>query len=184
MTALRTPRRRTASRTRLVAACTIAVGLAAAASGVAVAVSRGHAPSHAISGNAKSLVVSTKKTTKYGTYLVSGNTLYTLTPSKTACTAKCLKTWPELLVPAGLKGATAGSGVKQSKLGTFKVAGGRLQVTYGGKRLYYFSGDKSPGSIKGLVKDTWGSWFLDVTVKPKSPPPPTTTTTSGGGIGF
>jgi predicted lipoprotein with Yx(FWY)xxD motif len=120
----------------------------------------------------------------YGTILVSGRTLYTLQPSKVACTAACLKVWPQLLLPKGVTKATAGAGVSAAKLGTVKVAGGRLQVTYSHKALYLYTGDKAPGQVKGNLRDKWGAWAVDVTVKPSSPPPTTTTTSGGGGIGF
>ena len=72
------------------------------------------------------------------------------------------------LLPAGATKAVAGAGVNASMLGTKKVAGG-LQVTYGGKPLYWFSKDKSPGKVTGnKVKDQWGVWSIVVTVKPKA----------------
>ena len=71
---------------------------------------------------AKSVVVSTVKNSKLGTLLVSGKTLYTLKASKTACSTSCLKVWPELVLPKGVKKATAGSGVSASKLGTISRA--------------------------------------------------------------
>lgn len=97
------------------------------------------------SREANSVTVKTAKTAKFGKILVSGKTLYTLNPSKTACTAACLKIWPELVLPAGVTKATAGAGVSASKLGTVARAGGVLQVTYSGKPLYWFSGDTAAG---------------------------------------
>ena len=146
---------------RYAAAAAVAVsGLSASvfAAGTAGAVT-GH--------SAKSVVVSTVKNKKLGTILVSGNTLYTLKASNAACTAKCLLTWPELLLPKGVTKAAAGAGVSAAKLGTMKRAGG-LQVTYSGKALYYFSKDKAPGQVNGDVKDTWGTWTVFATVKPAS----------------
>src|SRR5271166_5024842 len=52
-------------------------------------------------GAATSVVVSTTKNSHYGTILVSGKTVYTLKPSKTACGTGCLKIWPQLLLPTG-----------------------------------------------------------------------------------
>ena len=111
-------------------------------------------------------MVSTAKSTKYGTILVSGNTVYTLKASKVTCGANCLKIWPEVLLPAGVMAATAGAGVNAAKLGTVAGQGGALQVTYGGKPLYWFSKDTRPGQVKGNVKDKWGSWSVVVTAKP------------------
>ena len=47
----------------------------------------------------KHVVVSTTVTTKYGTILVSGKTVYTLKASKVPCTARCLKIWPGSCCP-------------------------------------------------------------------------------------
>jgi predicted lipoprotein with Yx(FWY)xxD motif len=162
-----------------VAAAGIAVGvLLATLGGVAVS---GAALNHAASGT----VVSTLKTTSYGTILVSGKTVYTLKASKTACTAKCLKTWPQLLLAKGTTKATAGPGVSAAKLGTLKVAGGRLQVTFAGQALYWFYLDRAAGQVKGNTTDTWGKWSVVVTVKPSGGSPTTTTTApGGGGVGF
>jgi len=116
-------------------------------------------------GAAKSVVVSTATSAKFGTVLVSGKTLYTLKPGKTACTATCLKVWPALVLPKGQTKATAGSGVSASKLGTVTRSGGVRQVTYGGKALYFFSGDSGAGQVNGNVTDEWGKWTAVVTKK-------------------
>jgi predicted lipoprotein with Yx(FWY)xxD motif len=115
-------------------------------------------------GAASGVTVSTTKNAKVGTVLASGKTLYTLKPSSTACTAACLKIWPALVVPAGVTKAKAASGVSASKLGTVK-RNGVVQVTYGGKPLYYFSGDTKTGQVNGNVTDTWGKWTAVVTKK-------------------
>jgi predicted lipoprotein with Yx(FWY)xxD motif len=115
---------------------------------------------------AKSVVVSTVKSAKFGKVLASGKTLYTLKANKTPCTATCLKAWPALVLPAGVKKATAGAGVSASKLGTVTMASGAHQVTYSGKPLYYFVGDTAAGQVKGNVTDTWGKWSDVVLKKP------------------
>ena len=60
--------------------------------------------------------------------------------------------------------AKAGSGVNASKLGTVK-RNGVVQVTYGGKPLYFFVGDTKAGQVNGNVTDTWGKWTAVVTKK-------------------
>jgi predicted lipoprotein with Yx(FWY)xxD motif len=115
-------------------------------------------------GAASGVTVSTTKNAKMGTILVSGKTLYTLKPSSTKCTAACLVVWPALTLPAGVSKATAGSGVNASKLGTVK-RNGVVQVTYGKKPLYFFSGDTGSGQVNGVVTDTWGKWSAVVTKK-------------------
>jgi predicted lipoprotein with Yx(FWY)xxD motif len=134
----------------------------------------------------KSIVISTTKNSTLGTILVSRTTLYTLKPSGTACAAKCLKLWPEVLLPKGVTKATAGSGISAAKLGTVKRVGGALQVTYAGEPLYWFSKDTAAGQVNGNVTDTWGKWSVVVTKKASTGGGATTTTTSpgGGGVGF
>jgi predicted lipoprotein with Yx(FWY)xxD motif len=139
----------------------------------------------ALHSHAKSVVVATAKSAKFGTILVSGRTVYTLKPSATKCTATCLKFWAPVVLPAGVTKATAGSGVSAAHLGTVKDASGALQVTYGGKALYWFFQDKAPGQVKGNVTDTWGKWSDVVLVKPAHKPTTTTTVSGGGGgVGF
>lgn len=118
-------------------------------------------------GAASGVAVSTTKNAKMGTLLVSGKTLYTLKPSSTACTAACLKIWPALVLPAGVTKAKAGPGVSASKLGSVK-RNGAVQVTYGGKPLYFFTGDTAAGQVNGVVTDMWGKWSAVVTKKPGS----------------
>jgi predicted lipoprotein with Yx(FWY)xxD motif len=132
---------------------------------------------HAATSATKSVVISTLKTKKYGTILVDGNTLYSLKPGKIGCGASCHTYWPQVLLPKGVTKATAGAGVSAAKLGTIKVAGGALQVTYSGLALYWFVGDKAHGQVNGNVTDTWGKWSDVATVKPTSPP-------STGGVSF
>jgi predicted lipoprotein with Yx(FWY)xxD motif len=140
----------------------------------------------ASSRTVKGLVISTARNATLGTILVSGTTVYTLQSNGAPCAAQCLKYWPEVLLPKGATKATAGSGVDAAKLGTIKRAGGKLQVTYAGRPLYWFIKDKAPGQVNGDVTDTWGTWSVVVTVKPKSGGGGVTTTTSpgGGGVGF
>jgi len=126
-------------------------------------------------GAASRLVISTAKNSQFGTILVSHSPLYTLKPSSTPCNASCQTIWPEVLLPKGAKKATAGTGVNASKLGTIKRAHGALQVTYGGKPLYWFSGDSAGSQVNGNITDTWGAWSVSVTKA--------STSTSGTGTG-
>jgi predicted lipoprotein with Yx(FWY)xxD motif len=196
MKPVQSSRRRTRphSKERVAAALLVAAGLATT---IGVTGASGAEHSHA-----KSSVISTFKSAKVGTILVDGKTLYTLKANATACAATCHKFWIPVLLAKGVTHASAGAGVSASKLGTIKVTGG-LQVTYGGKALYWFFKDTALGQVKGNVTDTWGTWVDVVLVKPAGKPTtttttstasptttstqPTTTTTSpggGGGIGF
>ena len=129
----------------------------------------------AAAATAASTVVSTSQNSTYGTILVSGRTVYTLKASKVACTAKCLKVWPELLLPKGVKKPTAGAGVSAADLGTVVRRGHTLQVTYSGKPLYWFVDDSAPGQVNGNITDKWGTWSVVVTAKPSH-----STSSSGG----
>jgi predicted lipoprotein with Yx(FWY)xxD motif len=51
--------------------------------------------------HAKSVVISTATSAKFGTILVSGRTLYTLKPDATKCAKTCLKYWNAVLLPKG-----------------------------------------------------------------------------------
>jgi len=153
------------------AALTLAVGGLASA---AVALES----AGAVTPRAKSLVVSTTTNPTYGTILVSGKTLYTLKASKSQCGAKCLKVWPELLLPKGVKKAKAGTGVNAAKLGTVKRKGGALQVTYAGRALYWFSLDTAQGQVNGVGKDKWGTWSVVVMAKPSGALQPAAATTT------
>ena len=102
--------------------------------------------------------VSTAQNAKLGAILVAGDTVYTLKPSTIACTAACLKAWPPVLLAHGLTTPTAGTGVDQTKLGTAPAAHGARQITYSGKRLYWFVKDTAPGAVRGNLKDKWGKW--------------------------
>ena len=73
------------------------------------------------------------------------------------CYGACARAWPPMLT----KGKTqAGSGAKQSLLGTTKRSDGKLQVTYAGQPLYYYV-DDSPGTILcNDVEEFGGLWLV------------------------
>jgi len=79
---------------------------------------------------------------------------------KPRCHGACARVWPPVLT----KGKpVAGSGAKQSLLGTTKRADGKLQVTYAGHPLYYYA-DDAPGTILCHdVQEFGGLWLV---VKP------------------
>ncbi len=87
----------------------------------------------------------------------TGHTLYLNTSdskAKSVCTGACAGTWPPLMTSAK---PIAGTGVKQSLLGTAK-RGTKLQVTYNGHRLYRYIGDKAAGVANG--EGYMGSWYV------------------------
>jgi predicted lipoprotein with Yx(FWY)xxD motif len=71
-----------------------------------------------------------------------------------ACNGDCATTWPPLTVAAATD-VTAGTGVSGA-LATITRADGTLQVTLGGKPLYYFKGDSAAGDTNGQgLNDVW-----------------------------
>lgn len=76
----------------------------------------------------------------------NGMTLYTFvqdSPGRSACSWYCIRIWP----PAGVEDAD-GSG-----FGAITREGGGRQLTYAGKPLYYFVGDRKPGDANGAGID-------------------------------
>ena len=73
------------------------------------------------------------------------------------CNGACASVWP----PVTTSGKpTAGSGVLASKLGTTKRSDGSTQVTYGGRPLYTYTADSSPGDVTGNGINTYGGlWY-------------------------
>ncbi len=86
-----------------------------------------------------------------------GNTVYVFAKDSKGmsnCNGSCATLWP----PVTTSGKpTAGSGVLASKLGTTKRTDGSTQVTYGGRPLYTYTGDSSPGDVTGNGINTFGA---------------------------
>lgn len=162
---------------RLVSTGVVLGSLAVGVSGVAIS---GAAASHRVAR----LTISTLATKNFGTILTSTRTVYTLRPSKVACTATCHTYWPEVLLPKGATRAIAGRGVNAAKLGTIARPGGRRQVTYAGQALYWFFGDTAPGQVKGNVTDAWGKWSSVVLIKPSHSSSTPTSSTKGTTSGW
>src|SRR5919199_3798028 len=77
---------------------------------------------------------------------------------RSACSGACAKAWPPYVVRSR---ALAGRGVKASLLGTARRGDGSLQVTYAGRPLYYYVGDRKPGQILCQnVSEFGGLWLV------------------------
>ena len=140
---------RTARRVWVASAATL-IALSACAKNAAPSSGGGSSTST----HASSVIVGTKSVPGAGTVLVdsSGLTLYELASESGGtimCTGSCATTWPPLLLPDGVRSATAGSGVSASELGTISRPDGGTQVTYGGMPLYLFVSDQGPGQDTG-----------------------------------
>lgn len=89
----------------------------------------------------------------------AGRTLYIYTVDKgstSACYGSCATAWPPLLATGSV--TVNGQFLNQSLVGSTQRTDGTTQVTYGGRPLYYFVGDKSPGQTKG--QGLQGVWFI------------------------
>jgi predicted lipoprotein with Yx(FWY)xxD motif len=104
------------------------------------------------------------KTSRFGPVLFDGRgfVLYAFTRDprgRSACYGACARAWPVYYVPRA--GLSAGKGVKRSLIGTTKRRDGRRQVTYAGRPLYYYVGDRSPGDITCQdVVEYGGTWLI------------------------
>jgi predicted lipoprotein with Yx(FWY)xxD motif len=105
----------------------------------------------------------TARSSTYGRILFDGRgfVVYAFTRDprgRSVCSGTCATAWPPYLVKGR---ARAAAGVKSSKLGTTKRADGKLQVTYAGRPLYYYIGDRKPGQILCQnVKEFGGIWLV------------------------
>ena len=105
----------------------------------------------------------TAKSSSFGRVLFDarGYVLYAFTRDKngrSACYAGCAKAWPVYYAKGTLR---AGTGIKRSLIGTTKRRDGRGQVTYAGRPLYYYVGDRQPGQV--LCQDVFeygGTWLV------------------------
>jgi predicted lipoprotein with Yx(FWY)xxD motif len=77
---------------------------------------------------------------------------------RSVCSGACAKAWPPYVVRGSLR---AGVGAKASLLRTVRRANGSRQVTYAGRPLYYYVGDKKPRQILCQnVSEFGGLWLL------------------------
>jgi predicted lipoprotein with Yx(FWY)xxD motif len=78
--------------------------------------------------------------------------------SRSECYGACAQAWPPVLTDGEPK---AGSGVRQSLLGTTKRDDGTSQVTYAGHPLYYYV-DDPPGEVLCHNVEEFGGLWLAV----------------------
>jgi predicted lipoprotein with Yx(FWY)xxD motif len=134
------------------------------------------------------------RTTSLGPVLVDsrGHTLYAFDldqGTKSTCTGVCAANWFPFLTTA--KPLTAG-GVPAAKIGLAKRANGKWQVMFSGHLLYFFSGDRAAGQVRGASIAHWAALSkAGARVTPQAggtgttpAPTPTTTDPYGGGGGY
>lgn len=91
-----------------------------------------------------------------------GRTLYLFEKDhsrrSSTCSGACAQAWP----PVTTTGTpVAGRGVSASKIGTFRRASGKRQVTYNGHPLYRYVGDSRPGDTNGQGSRAFGAgWYV------------------------
>jgi len=109
------------------------------------------------------------RSTEYGKALFgpSGKVLYVFGAdrgTKSNCYGVCATAWPPLLTTAA---PLAGAGVEAKLLGMTKRKDGRLQVTYNGHPLYYYSADKVGKVMCQHANMHGGLWLI---IKPNGQP--------------
>ena len=85
---------------------------------------------------------------------------------RSRCYGKCAKAWPPVIT----KGMpAAGRGVRKSLLGTTWRRGGKRQVTYAGRPLYFYAHEGSGEVLCHNVNLNGGLWWV---VGPSGTPRP------------
>src|SRR5712691_4545020 len=95
---------------------------------------------------------------RYGTILFDGRgfALYAFTHDlrgKSRCDGACAKAWPPYLAK--------GKAPTGALLGATRRADGTMQITYAGRPLYFYVGDRKPGQILCQnVSEFGGLWLV------------------------
>ena len=116
-----------------------------------------------MSSSAADRATITVHSSKFGRILFDGRgfALYAFTKDRagrSACTGACARAWPPYVVKTRPK---AGTGTTASLLGTIRRGNGSRQVTYGGKPLYYYVGDREPLQVLCQnVVEFGGLWLV------------------------
>jgi predicted lipoprotein with Yx(FWY)xxD motif len=89
------------------------------------------------------------KHSRFGEILFDGRgyVLYAFTRDprgRSVCSGACARAWPPYVVRSQ---SHAGTGITRNRLGTTRRRDGSLQLTYAGRPLYYYVGDRRPGQI-------------------------------------
>ena len=113
-------------------------------------------------GGSSSASVTVRAST-YGPILFDGRgfVLYAFTADvrgKSNCAGACAKAWPPYVVT---RAGAVGPGAASRLLGTTRRSDGKLQLTYAGRPLYYYVGDRKPGQILCQdVSEFGGRWLV------------------------
>jgi predicted lipoprotein with Yx(FWY)xxD motif len=104
----------------------------------------------------------TVRESRFGRILFDGKgfVLYAFTrdpKGRSACSGACAAAWPPFLVGGKVR---AGVGASGRLIGTTRRPDGKVQVTYAGRPLYYYVGDRQPGQILCQDIDEFGGTWL------------------------
>ncbi len=139
----------------------IAVAVAAIAAG-AGSVSAAPAPASAADVE-QARPTLTVRSTRFGRILFDGRgfALYGFTRDprgRSVCSGDCARAWPPYILRGRLR---AGAGTRASLLGTTRRPDGTRQVTYAGRPLYYYVGDRNAGDVFCQnVREFGGLWLV------------------------
>jgi predicted lipoprotein with Yx(FWY)xxD motif len=84
--------------------------------------------------------------------------------SKPECYGDCARAWPPVLTQGRPR---AGKGARKALLGTTRRRGGKRQVTYRGRPLYYYVADAPDRVLCHNVEEFGGLWLV---IKPDGTP--------------
>lgn len=105
----------------------------------------------------------TVRASDYGPILFDdrGYALYAFTRDargRSACAKACTESWPPYLLRGSLR---VGTGLEASVLATIRRPNGDRQVTYAGRPLYHWIGDREPGAVGCQnVSEFGGLWLV------------------------
>jgi predicted lipoprotein with Yx(FWY)xxD motif len=117
----------------------------------------------AVSAPAQVSASITVRGSAYGRILFDGRgfALYAFTRDRarhSACAHACARKWPPFIVAEQPR---AGRGAKAALVGTIRRGNGRLQVTYRGRPLYRYIGDRKPLQVLCQnVSEFGGLWLV------------------------
>jgi predicted lipoprotein with Yx(FWY)xxD motif len=105
----------------------------------------------------------TTHSTKLGAVVAGpdGRTVYVFEADKStssSCYGACAANWPAVMTTGD---PIATGAAKSTLLGTTQRKDGSTQVTYAGRPVYYFVGDKSEADVRGQGLNAFGgSWYV------------------------
>lgn len=105
----------------------------------------------------------TVRASDYGRVLFDdrGYALYAFTRDRrgrSACADACAESWPPYLLRGSVR---VGAGAEAALLATTRRPNGDRQVTYAGRPLYYWVGDREPGAVGCQnVSEFGGLWLV------------------------